>query len=163
MFTRILVATDFSAPSDAALLYAKAVAVQFGASLHLLHVVESPIMGGMLGAEVLVPDTSAIGAALEQEAETKLAEMLTPAERTRFRGTTEIRIGTAASTIVEVAHSLGADLLVLGTHGRTGVTHALLGSVAERVTRHSTCPVLTVHAAPEHVREAAVFPAVATA
>ncbi|MEQ1759395.1 MAG: universal stress protein [Vicinamibacterales bacterium] len=163
MFTRILVATDFSAPSDAALVYAKAVAAQFGASLHLLHVVENPVIAGMMGAEVLVPDTSAMVAALEQEAETKLSAMLAPAERTKFRATTEIRMGSAASTIVEMAHSLGVDLLVMGTHGRTGVTHALLGSVAERVTRHSTCPVLTVHATPEPVREAAAFPAVATA
>ena len=63
MFTRILVATDFSAPSDAALVYAKAVATQFSASLHLLHVVENPVVAGMLGAEVLVPDTSAMVAA----------------------------------------------------------------------------------------------------
>ena len=65
MFTRILVPTDFSEPSDAALVYAKAVARRFGASLHLMHVVENPAATGMLGGEFLIQDVTGIIAALK--------------------------------------------------------------------------------------------------
>jgi nucleotide-binding universal stress UspA family protein len=149
MFTRILVPTDFSEPSDAALDYAKELAEKFGASLHLVHVIEEPVVTGAFGAEVYVGgDSPRFVAALQADAESRLAVRVTPAERTKLRATTEVLMGPCAPTIVDTAADRGVDLIVMGTHGRTGVAHALMGSVAERVVRMAQCPVLTVHAKP---------------
>ncbi len=154
MFTHILVPTDFSAPSDAALEYAKALAMRFNASLHLIHVVEHPLVTGAFGTETYVAEPSGFAAALKQDAENHLATRLTASERTWLRATMEILTGPAAPTIVEAAGSLGVNLIVMGTHGRTGIAHAVMGSVAERVVRHAPCPVLTVHAMPVAIPEA---------
>jgi nucleotide-binding universal stress UspA family protein len=146
MFTRILVPTDFSEPSEAALEYAKGLAARFGASLRLVHVVEDPIVTGAFGAETYVPEPIGFSAALRADAEQRLATLLTPADLGTLRATTEVLSGPSASTIVNAARELGVDLIVMGTHGRTGVVHALMGSVTERVVRSAPCPVLTVHA-----------------
>jgi nucleotide-binding universal stress UspA family protein len=148
MFTRILVATDFSQASDAALDYAKGLAATLGASLHLVHVVDDPIASGGFGAEAYIGSSPEYGDALRAEAERRLAGRLTPAERRDLRATTDVLGGTVAATIVEMAISRAADLIVMGTHGRTGLAHALMGSVAERVVRTAECPVLTVRTAP---------------
>ena len=69
-------------------------------------------------------------------------------ERTRFAVTIEARIGGAAEIIEQFAGEQKVDLIVMGTHGRRGLSHMLLGSVAERLVRHAPCPVLTTHAEP---------------
>jgi nucleotide-binding universal stress UspA family protein len=148
MFTRILVPTDFSEPSDAALEYAKELAARFGASLHLLHVVEEPFVVG-IAAERYVPESPEITATLRADAEFRLAERLTEAERAKLRATSEVLTGPSAPTIVNAARDLAIDLIVMGTHGRTGIAHAIMGSVAERVVRAAQCPVLTVHTRPQ--------------
>jgi len=155
MITRILVPTDFSEPSDAALAYAKALAAQFGASLHLIHVVEDPVVTGVFGTETYIPDSPGFSAGLRSEAEQHLATRLTPAEREKFNATTELLNGVSAPTIIEAARDRAIDLIVMGTHGRTGVAHALMGSVTERVVRTAHCPVLTMHAMVEPVMQAA--------
>jgi universal stress protein A len=76
--------------------------------------------------------------------EQRLAERLPAEHRTQFNGTTQIVSGVPAKAIVEYAGSLGADLIVMGTLGRGGMAHFLLGSVAERLVRNAPCPVLTV-------------------
>src|SRR3954469_17063523 len=153
--TRILVPTDFSAPSDAALDFAKTIATTFGASLHLLHVFEDPFVAGAVAPETHSPPPPAARAAWLDEATTKLAHRLPPDDRIRFNGTTEIVAGACAPVIVEYAHEHDIDLIVMGTHGRTGVAHLLIGSVAERVVRTAGCPVLTVHHDRQVVKHAA--------
>ncbi len=144
MFTRILVPTDFSGQSDAALDYARAIAGKFGSTLYLLHVIEAPFVSGALGSEAFIGDTPAAQMELIQESQTRLSHRITPADRTRFNATGEIVSGTTAHSIVEYAAERGIDLIVMGTHGRSGVAHLLMGSVAERVVRTAPCPVLTV-------------------
>ena len=144
-FTRILVATDFSELSAVALEYAEALAERCGASLHVLHVVEDPFLLGATSSEIYVPDVPALRATLVTEAESQLATFVPDRVRKAVRVTTEVRVGSAATVISEVAETTASDLVVMGTHGRTGFAHLLLGSVAEKVVRTAPCPVLTVH------------------
>jgi nucleotide-binding universal stress UspA family protein len=143
--TRILVPTDFSDTSDAALDFAKGIAETFGASLHLVHVFEDPFVTGAFAAETYAPLPPATRAALLDEATERLLQRLPADEQTRLKGTTEIVTGIGASAIVEYARTHNVDLIVMGTHGRTGMAHLLMGSVAERVVRTAHCPVLTIH------------------
>lgn len=147
--TRILVPTDFSPQSDATLDYAKALAERFGASLHLIHVLEDPYATSAYATEVYGYLPPGLKESWQKEADSRLATILPPAERTRFHGTSSVIFGRPATAIVEYAEQEGIDLIVMGTHGRSGVAHLLLGSVAERVVRTSQCPVLTVRSAPE--------------
>lgn len=147
MFTRILVPTDFSAESDTALEYARALAAKVGASMHLLHVVEDPYMPGAFGSvsEMHIGvDTPAVRTALLEDAKARLALRLTEADRHGRGATAEVLFGSPAHMIAEHARVNGYDLIVMGTHGRTGLAHVLMGSVAEKVVRTAPCPVLTV-------------------
>lgn len=142
--TRILVATDFSPQSEATLNYAKALAGQVGASLHLVHVLEDPYATSAYATEVYGYLPPGLKESWQKDADKRLAELLPPKERTRLEGTSSVIFGRPATAIVEYAEQEGIDLIVMGTHGRSGVAHLLLGSVAERVVRTSQCPVLTV-------------------
>ena len=92
-------------------------------------------------------DSPAIRAELLKNAQEQLAHRLTPDDHARFHATTEVMFGTVADTIARYADVNGYDLVVMGTHGRSGVAHMLMGSVAERVVRTSRCPVWTTHSA----------------
>jgi universal stress protein A len=142
--SRILVPTDFGPSSDAALDYAKLLAEPFGASLHLLHILEQPNVAGAWGSEVYLQELPGIRQAAQQEAQARLDQALTPSERDRFRASIDIVDGQVAETIVETALKSKCDLIIMGTHGRRGVAHLLLGSVAEKVARTASCPVLIV-------------------
>jgi len=148
MFTRILVPTDFSEPSDAALEYARALADKFGATLHLLHVIEPGYATGTFSNEAYIA-VEAPGSyeMLVKEAQAKFAYRVFPSDRARHGATTEVMTGMSAATIVEFARDQHIDLIVMGTHGRTGLAHLLMGSVAEHVVRTASCPVLTVRQA----------------
>jgi len=148
MFPRILVPTDFSPQSDAALVYARAVAEKFGSSLHLLHALQDPFVSGPLGSEFYVGETESMRKALLDDAEGRVKSRITAQDRARFGATGEVVVGPSARTIVEYADAKGISLIVMGTHGRTGLAHAFMGSVAERVVRTATCPVLTIREAP---------------
>ena len=143
---RILVPTDFSETADAALAYAKELATKFGASLHLLHVFTDPyaIAAGSPEVYAAIP-AGAHERALEEVRE-RLLERLDANEEVRFRGSRGVVRGLIAPRIVEYAKSQDIDLIIMGTHGRRGVVHLLLGSVAEHVVRTAICPVLTVRA-----------------
>ena len=136
LITRILVPTDFSRQSDRAIHYAHDLAEQLGASLHLLHVVNRPLL-----AEGL-----ADGAFISEKFESDMVKHAEAQMHKQEPGTasTDVVFGYAAKAIVEHAARLGADLIVMGSHGRTGMVHLMLGSVAEAVVRTSPCPVLTV-------------------
>lgn len=152
MFTRILVPTDFSAHSDAALEYARALAARFGASMHLLHVIGDPLVPTVIGAVPEMyfgPEAPATRMVLLEEARARLARRLTHADRQSHHATSEVLFGSPAYTIAEYADVNGYDLIVMGTHGRTGLAHVLMGSVAEKVVRTASCPVLTVRGAVE--------------
>lgn len=133
MFTRILVPTDFSVPSAAALDYARTLAARFGASLHVLHVLENDFLRPMV-ADPRAAETAALR---------QLGELLTVEERQRGAVTAVLRSDAVAEEIVDYARSNGVDLIVIGSHGRTGLAHLLQGSVAERVVRTAPCMVLT--------------------
>jgi nucleotide-binding universal stress UspA family protein len=142
--SRILVPIDFSAHSEFALRYAAALASRVGASVELLHVVEDPIATNVWGSETVLPDLTEVRAELVADAERRLLEFQDKAERQGVAVLTTVRMGPTAHTILEHAREAHVDLIVMGTHGRTGVAHLFMGSVAERVLRHAHCPVLTV-------------------
>ncbi len=137
---RLLVATDFSEASRVALDYAGALAQPFGASLLLVHVTELPYVD----ANLVDVDTRAYEESARQVAESELERLQ---QRQRERGiSVECRLLTGAAwhEVVTAAQDSGAELLITGTHGYTGLRHVLLGSTAERMVRHAPCPVLVV-------------------
>jgi nucleotide-binding universal stress UspA family protein len=137
-FKAIMVATDFSPPADLALEYARTLAKRFGASLHLVHVVEEPFP---IGTEGYVPEVADFRKSVLQDAHQRLTTSLAAIPE---GATGEVLIGNPAQRISEAAAEKNADLLVMGTHGRGRMAHVLMGSVAERVLRTAPCPVLTV-------------------
>jgi nucleotide-binding universal stress UspA family protein len=143
--TRILVPTDFSEPSDSALEYATTLAADLGASLHLLHVFEDPYLtGGAFAAEMYAPVSPDLREQLFEEAKEHLRERVEALGDEHVQTTAEVYAGPTAKAIADYAASENIDLIVIGTHGRGGMAHLLLGSVAERVVRTAPCPVLTV-------------------
>ena len=142
-FRRILVPTDFSDASDGALACARLMADRFGASMHLLHVLEDLRIEGPLGAEVFVSETPDTRTARLRDARERLSHRLTAEDRRDRQATGEVIFGHCAGVIAEYAEDNEFDLIVLGTHGRTGLRHLIMGSVAERVVRNAPCPVLT--------------------
>ena len=132
----ILVPVDFSEPSELALSRACTLASIHNAGITLCHV------GEPLNPD-LVFDTSLLEREIIERAQQSLKTMVVR-YGAGIKLKTEMRFGNPVETIVEAAQKLKADLIVIGTHGYTGVKHLLLGSVAERVTRHATCPVLIV-------------------
>jgi nucleotide-binding universal stress UspA family protein len=136
---RILVPTDFSQTSEAALRYAAALARAFKAQLHLLHVPEHP--GEAAEAEYPI----GLFETMQNAAHERLGDLLTEAEMRELQPVRAMRLGRPTDEIVRYASEHEIDLIVMGTHGREGVARMLLGSVAEKVVRRAACPVLTVH------------------
>jgi len=135
-FKKILFATDFSPASETALKFATALARDSGALLVISHVEELPtpyIGGEMYFTQPEYPNP---------EIRRMLDAVVPPDPNVRFEH--KLVMGIAADDIVRLAEAEGADLLVIGTHGRTGLKRVLMGSVAESVMRLATCPVLTV-------------------
>jgi nucleotide-binding universal stress UspA family protein len=141
--TRILVPTDFSETSAAAVKYAVSLADAFGAQIHLLHVMEQPVQWQM-AAEIAMVTAPVDDAALRDRAETELAGLLTRDERERYQLVCATEVGAPFAAIVKYARREAIDLIVMGTHGRGAVAHLLIGSVAENVVRKAPCPVLTI-------------------
>jgi nucleotide-binding universal stress UspA family protein len=146
---RILVATDFSDCSDAALDYGRELARLFHADLHVMHVVEmlaAPDVSGMGGYVAAVP---ALQADLDQSARAQLEKIVTPEDRRDVSAEIVVRTSDSpARAIGEYAGEAGIDLIVVGTHGRRGLSHLVMGSVAERIVRTAPCPVLTIRQFP---------------
>lgn len=138
---RIVLATDFSEHSMKAFPLAQSLAVGFGARLTLMHVVEKFPIDAMLGQE-LARDTSE---RLTGQARAQLMELAAALRRRDgLQADVAVRFGKPFDEITRGAKELDASLIVLSTHGYTGLKHAYLGSVAERVVRHAHCPVLVV-------------------
>lgn len=139
---RILVPTDFSDSSAAGAEYASDLARKLGASVELIHVVETASLWSMAGAGIL---GNVLGQ-IRQDAERRLAGFAGK----HFAGVTlnrHVREGNPALEILRAAGEAGCNAIVMSTHGRTGPAHLLIGSVAEKVVRKSPVPVLTVRAA----------------
>jgi nucleotide-binding universal stress UspA family protein len=138
----ILCAVDFSRPSEFALTYAALMAKKLGARLTAMHAFE--LMSDIFPDDASL-DRDAIDTAVRHGIDAQLKDMVTrcaqgvPIER-------HLAEGVAYRTIVGEADRLGADLIIVGTHGRTGLPHLLLGSVARRVVRTARVPVLTARA-----------------
>ena len=140
----ILVPTDFGTSSDRALAYAVDLAKVLEAELIVMHAYEIPVIGFPDGAVVATPDLmkrvlegASIGVAKAMEAHASSGVRMRPL----------VKQGSTWRTIVGTATELGVGMIVMGTHGRHGLPRALLGSVAEKVVRTATCPVLTIHSA----------------
>jgi nucleotide-binding universal stress UspA family protein len=142
----ILVPSDFSECSDAALRYGLELARKFNASLHLLHVIQDPATQPWAADGFAIPLLDAIDQ-WQEEAIDRLKAAVPADDRARV--TVECRIGSAYQEILRYAAERDIDLIVTGTHGRGGVTHMLLGSIAEKIVRRAPCPVLTVRH-PQH-------------
>ena len=146
LIRKILVPTDFSESAARAVTYAAALARRLGASLHLVHVFEAEaIAPGRLDSDASEAQTP--GARPYQEARHGLAaeaDRLRAASAVPLSISTEIRGGSPAKAISDAIVDYGADIVVMATHGRTGVSHLLMGSVAEQVIRVSRVPVLVI-------------------
>jgi nucleotide-binding universal stress UspA family protein len=132
---RILVPTDFSETSDAALLYGIGLAQAFGARLYLLHV---PGESGV-NFEADFPMVQ-----FEDATRERLETLVSAQDIVRLRPEYALRLGAPSDQIVRYAGERDIDLIVMGTHGRSGVAHMVMGSVAEKVVRTAPCPVVTV-------------------
>jgi|1185.fasta_scaffold1126588_2 nucleotide-binding universal stress UspA family protein len=131
----ILVATDFSEASDAALNYGRELAHTFGATLHVLHVMENPFLRPVPG------DPHALKAAAARH----LGDRLLAADRTTLHAVMALEVSDEpAEEIIRYAARHAIGLIVMGTHGRAAMARLLVGSVAEKVVRTAPCPVLTV-------------------
>jgi nucleotide-binding universal stress UspA family protein len=151
---KIVVPTDFTARADQAVDYAAALATTLEASVHLLHVIEEPFVAGGEW-DLYVRDAQEVRERLYADVRSRLSATAARLEKQRQPITTEIRHGLASDGIINAATALGADLIVMSTHGRSGLPHLLLGSVTERVIRGAHCPVLAVRE-PLRDRKAAI-------
>lgn len=147
MFDRILIPTDGSDPTKSAVDMALNLAEVHDATLHVLYIVDQPTsvsgMGeGFAGLNDLLD-------ALEERGQQATKAIIKQARERNIETTAAVRRGNPHNDILSYAEDNDIDVIVMGTHGRTGVKRALLGSVTENVVRHSEIPVLTVHRDPE--------------
>jgi nucleotide-binding universal stress UspA family protein len=140
---RLLVPHDFSDTSDAAATYGVALARKFGAALYFLHV------GDRAQTELETEFPLGLEGAVQDAVRERLLKIVTPQEQAELKPEFAVRPGSPSGEIVLFAKENDIDLIVMGTHGRGVVGHAVLGSVAEKVVRTAPCPVLTLRS-PQH-------------
>jgi nucleotide-binding universal stress UspA family protein len=149
---KILLPTDFSEPSRRAVEYAASLAKSLDASVHLIHVLEEPLM---VGAARAAAQTTEAREQRYQDGRATLIDVASTLHRPANVVSVEVRTGIAAEEIVRAAIDYGCDLIVMATHGRSGMKHLMMGSVAEKVIRTAPCPVMVVRdsgSARMHVR-----------
>jgi nucleotide-binding universal stress UspA family protein len=137
----ILVPVDFSECSEHALDYAVALAAKLDAKVHLLNAIGIPAFGV---PELGVALTASVIDDLVKGNQSALDKLADPRRKLASIGEVMLRTGDARDVILKAAEEVHADLIVMGTHGRRGVSRALLGSVAENVVRTAPCPVLAI-------------------
>lgn len=140
---RILVPTDFGDSAGPAVRYAAALAEKLGAELILVNVVQDLALA-MPDAVMPTPVPGPDLAQLIESAKAGLANLVRSAPLVQLNPRAEVRVGSPVAEIVAAAADLHADLICVGTHGRTGLAHLFLGSQAERILREAPCPVLTI-------------------
>ena len=142
MLGKILVPVDFSEYTDEIVTFAAEIARRFDASVHVIHVVPTMDYFAPYESFMAAEYTETMQKGVKAEIDKKLdavASRITGAAVTKA-----IRTGSASVEIIDYAESIGAELIVMGTHGRGGLEHIFMGSVAEKVVRKSSCPVLTI-------------------
>lgn len=137
----ILVPTDLSDGAEEALDYALELAATFGATVHLVNVIGIPALGV---PELGVALTSSVIDTMIRDNQVALEKLADEKRGVAPLGEILLRTGDARDVICQTAKETHADLIVMGTHGRRGVSRALLGSVTESVVRQAPCPVLTI-------------------
>ena len=146
-FTKIVAATDFSEDSNLAVSYAEELAKRFGAEILLLHV-DQALPPVMVSPEIgPVMDVGAMTRIAEEQrmmAQKELDKVVNRIRESGLKARPMLKVGSPFLEIIHTAKSEGADLIVMGTHGRTGLAHVLMGSVAERVVQKAHCAVLTI-------------------
>ena len=136
----ILVPVDFSESSEGALKYASALAQEFRARITLIYVIEpAPFISDLRNVPTTLSDEE-----IEAKAHHELDLLVEEHIKSPIKAESLVRQGKSYSEIVKAAKQLKADLVVISTHGYTGLKHTLLGSTAERVVRHASCPVLVL-------------------
>jgi len=142
----ILVPHDFSQSANHAAALARDVAKVHGATIALVHVIDLPHQ--LAGGEVIVPPETGAPIAIKDyaisSAETHLKDLIQRLAKDGITPTSFVRVGNPVDEILRLAKDERFDLIVMGTHGRTGIRHLIAGSVAERVVRGASVPVLTV-------------------
>ena len=141
--SRILVPVDFSPHANRAVRYAVTLAAQFNARVELLHVVEDPFVSGVWSSELYMPSMPELLSTLTAKAGLRLGDLKATLPTTIVADAAVV-VGHPKETIPDHARDGRFDLIVMGTHGRSGLSHLVMGSVAERVVRKAPCPVLTV-------------------
>ena len=140
--TQIVVPVDFSQHAHLAIAYARSLATLYKAQLHLMHVVDEVVYPDFYPP--VMPAGTAQNDDLRQQSETRLRDLAAKFETSGVRANVYVRSGRAAPAIAAFAEQLAADLIVIASHGLTGIRHMLLGSVTEQVVRRATCSTLTV-------------------
>lgn len=140
-FDRLLCPIDFSEASDHALRYAASLARKMRSELHVMTTYQLPLLSMPDGAIVATPE---LVASLSTASQKRLTEVVATYAKEDLRIVPHVLEGEPHKEIVDLAVKLGTDLIVMGTHGRRGLSHMWLGSVTEKVVRSSTIPVLTV-------------------
>ncbi len=142
MISRILVPIDFSVHSKNALKYAVPIAEQIGATLYLVYVVEPTIYPADLGfGQVVMPG---VEDELREKGGEELKALIEKEIGNRMPAHSAVRTGKPHQEILLEAEEKNIDLIIVATHGHTGVEHMLFGSTAERIVRNAKCPVLTI-------------------
>ncbi|MGB2958412.1 MAG: universal stress protein [Bacteroidota bacterium] len=142
LINSILVPIDFSVHSKNALKYAVPLAKQFEASLHLVYVVEPTIYPADLGfGQVVLPG---VEEELRQKGGDELKQLITEEIGAQVRATYVVKTGTPSQEILAEADEKRVNMIVIATHGHSGLEHVLFGSTAERIVRKARCPVLTI-------------------
>jgi len=139
-YNRILCAFEFDGNSTAALYLAGSIAKESNATLHILHIARVPIQD----MDVPLPFNSE--PRWERESRARLTQIVKQSLKARVRYVIEVRTGVPDIDIVRAAKELAVDLIVMATHGRSGLQHFVLGSVTEHVIREASCPVLVLRA-----------------
>jgi universal stress protein A len=141
----VLVPVDFSENAEAAAKYASDLAQKFGAKLHLLHVIEpASFVNDLTNVPFTLSDKQ-----LQATAMTDLEALSTRFIDPGVQSSWMVKRGKGYQEIVKTAKELKADMIVISTHGYTGLKHTIMGSTAERVVRHAPCPVLVLRAEAE--------------
>lgn len=149
ILTNILVATDFGEAAASALAYGREFARRFGATLHVVHVVDD-VGARLVTASALPYDVTRLQADLDETERQRLDALITEEDRRELSvKAVQLTSATPAREIVAYANDAHIDLIIAGTHGRGPMRHLLMGSIAERIVRTASCPVLTVRY-PEH-------------
>ena len=149
LYNKILLATDFSEAARVAGEHSKLLARKLGATLHILHVMENPLVGLTLADSYTFPEE--ILRRAEADARKQLDLSLTPQQVSDFKAVRTIRAGSPFVEIIHYAREQDVSVIIMGTRGRGPIAHMLLGSVAEQVLRKAPCPVLVVRTGDEQL------------